>query len=163
YIEISKGQADKAPVHYTRRETLTNAEHFITEELKGFEDNVLSARDKAQAGEKELYEQLRDALAVEMEALTRSCAGVSKPHERAQALDWTCPELREQPGLVIERGRHPVVEAVRDVPFEPNDLRLDPARRMLVITGPNMGGKSTYMRQNALIVLLAHIGSFVPA
>lgn len=169
YIEISKGQADKAPVHYTRRQTLTNAERYITEELKGFEDKVLSARDKSLAREKALYEQLLDALVVELEPLKRCAAALSELDvlagfaERAQALDWTCPELREEPGLVIERGRHPVVEAVRDVPFEPNDLRLDPARRMLVITGPNMGGKSTYMRQNALIVLLAHIGSFVPA
>ncbi|KRG73498.1 DNA mismatch repair protein MutS [Stenotrophomonas ginsengisoli] len=169
YIEISKGQADKAPVHYTRRQTLTNAERYITEELKGFEDKVLSARDKSLAREKALYEQLLDALVVELEPLKRCAAALSELDvlagfaERAQALDWTCPELREEPGLVIERGRHPVVEAVRDVPFEPNDLRLDPTRRMLVITGPNMGGKSTYMRQNALIVLLAHIGSFVPA
>ena len=169
YIEISKGQADKAPVHYTRRQTLTNAERYITEELKGFEDKVLSARDKSLAREKALYEQLLDALVVELEPLKRCAAALSELDvlacfaERAQALDWTCPELREEPGLHIERGRHPVVEAVRDAPFEPNDLHLDPSRRMLVITGPNMGGKSTYMRQNALIVLLAHIGSFVPA
>ena len=169
YIEISKGQSDKAPVHYTRRQTLTNAERYITEELKGFEDKVLSARDKSLAREKALYEQLLDALVVELEPLKRCAAALSELDvlagfaERAQALDWSCPELREEPGLVIERGRHPVVEAVRDVPFEPNDLQLDPTRRMLVITGPNMGGKSTYMRQNALIVLLAHIGSFVPA
>lgn len=169
YIEISKGQADKAPVHYTRRQTLTNAERYITEELKGFEDKVLSARDKSLAREKALYEQLLDALVVELEPLKRCAAALSELDvlagfaERAQALDWACPELREEPGLIIERGRHPVVEAVRDAPFEPNDLHLDPSRRMLVITGPNMGGKSTYMRQNALIVLLAHIGSFVPA
>ena len=169
YIEISKGQADKAPVHYTRRQTLTNAERYITEELKSFEDKVLSARDRSLAREKALYEQLLDALVVELEPLKRCAAALSELDvlacfaERAQALDWTCPELREQAGLDIQRGRHPVVEAVRDVPFEPNDLQLDPARRMLVITGPNMGGKSTYMRQNALIVLLAHIGSFVPA
>ena len=169
YIEISKGQADKAPVHYTRRQTLTNAERYITEELKGFEDKVLSARDKSLAREKALYEQLLDALVVELEPLKRCAAALAELDvlacfgERAQALDWTCPELREEPGLHIERGRHPVVEAVRDAPFEPNDLQLDPSRRMLVITGPNMGGKSTYMRQNALIVLLAHIGSFVPA
>ncbi|MBB1117014.1 DNA mismatch repair protein MutS [Stenotrophomonas sp. W1S232] len=169
YIEISKGQSDKAPVHYTRRQTLTNAERYITEELKGFEDKVLSARDKSLAREKALYEQLLDALVVELEPLKRCAAALSELDvlagfaERAQALDWSCPELREEAGLVIERGRHPVVEAVRDVPFEPNDLQLDPTRRMLVITGPNMGGKSTYMRQNALIVLLAHIGSFVPA
>ncbi|WJI17102.1 DNA mismatch repair protein MutS [Pseudoxanthomonas winnipegensis] len=174
YIEISKGQADKAPVHYTRRQTLTNAERYITEELKAFEDKVLSARERALARERVLYEQLLDALGEVLEPLKRCAAALSELDvlcafaERAQALDWTRPELLEAPCLLIERGRHPVVEAVRNEPFEPNDLRLDgsdtaAARRMLVITGPNMGGKSTYMRQNALIVLLAHIGSFVPA
>ena len=174
YIEISKGQSDKAPVHYTRRQTLTNAERYITEELKSFEDKVLSARERALARERVLYEQLLDALNEVIEPLKRCALALSELDvlaafaERAQQLDWTRPELSDAPCLVIERGRHPVVEAVRAEPFEPNDLRLDgsdtaEARRMLVITGPNMGGKSTYMRQNALIVLLAHIGSFVPA
>ncbi len=169
YIEISKGQADKAPVHYTRRQTLTNAERYITEELKAFEDKVLSARERALSREKLLYEQLLDALGGHLEPLKRAAAALSELDvladfaERAQALDWARPELAAAPGLCIERGRHPVVEAVREEPFEPNDLDLRPDRRMLVITGPNMGGKSTYMRQNALIVLLAHIGSFVPA
>lgn len=174
YIEISKGQSDKAPVHYTRRQTLTNAERYITEELKTFEDKVLSARERALSRERVLYEQLLDALNAVIEPLKRCALALSELDvlcafaERAQALDWTRPELSDAPCLVIERGRHPVVEAVRSEPFEPNDLRLDgsdtaEARRMLVITGPNMGGKSTYMRQNALIVLLAHIGSFVPA
>jgi DNA mismatch repair protein MutS len=170
YIEISKGQSEKAPVHYTRRQTLTNAERYITEELKAFEDKVLSARERSLAREKLLYEQLLDTLSgAELETLKR-CAGalseldvLSCFAERAQALDWSQPELQSEPHLRIERGRHPVVEAVRDLPFEPNDLDLHPERRMLVITGPNMGGKSTYMRQNALIVLLAHIGSYVPA
>lgn len=169
YIEISKGQAERAPVHYTRRQTLTNAERYITEELKAFEDKVLSARERALSREKLLYEELLDALQAELPAL-KVCADALAEldvlagfAERAQALDWSAPELVATPGLDIERGRHPVVEAVRDEPFEPNDLRLDPDRRMLIITGPNMGGKSTYMRQNALIVLLAHIGSFVPA
>ena len=169
YIEISKGQADKAPVHYSRRQTLTNAERYITEELKAFEDKVLSARERALSREKLLYEQLLDALGVELEPLKRCAGALSELDvlacfaERAQALDWSQPELVPVPCLRIERGRHPVVEAVREQPFEPNDLNLHPDRRMLVITGPNMGGKSTYMRQNALIVLLAHIGSYVPA
>jgi DNA mismatch repair protein MutS len=169
YIEISKGQAGKAPVHYIRRQTLTGAERYITEELKSFEDKVLSARERSLSREKLLYEGLLDALNQDLEPLKRCAAALSELDvlagfaERAQALDWSQPELRDAPGLHIERGRHPVVEAVREEPFEPNDLVFDDDRRMLVITGPNMGGKSTYMRQNALIVLLAHIGSFVPA
>ena len=169
FIEISKAQAGRAPTHYTRRQTLTNAERYITEELKAFEDKVLSARERALARERLLYEQLLDALNGRLEPLRQCAAALSELDvlaafaERAQALDWSRPQLADEPGLCIERGRHPVVEAVRDAPFEPNDLALDEDRRMLVITGPNMGGKSTYMRQNALIVLLAHIGSFVPA
>jgi DNA mismatch repair protein MutS len=169
YIEISKGQADKAPVHYTRRQTLTGAERYITEELKAFEDKVLSARERSLAREKLLYEQILDELNAHLEPLKRCAAALSELDvlacfaERARALDWSQPRLVDAPGIRIERGRHPVVEAVREEPFEPNDLDLHPERRMLVITGPNMGGKSTYMRQNALIVLLAHIGSFVPA
>ncbi len=174
YIEISKGQADKAPVHYTRRQTLTNAERYITEELKAFEDKVLSARERSLSREKLLYEGLLDTLNAELEPLKHCAAALSELDvlcafaERAQALDWIRPELAETPGLRIERGRHPVVEAVREEPFEPNDLILgqnerDGQARMWIVTGPNMGGKSTFMRQNALIVLLAHIGSFVPA
>ncbi len=169
YIEISKGQSTRAPEHYTRRQTLTGAERYITEELKEFEDKVLSARERALARERLLYEEVLDALDAVMEPLRNCAQALSELDvlcafaERARALDWTCPQLDAAPGLTIEAGRHPVVEAVRDEPFEPNDLRLDPERRMLVVTGPNMGGKSTFMRQNALIVLLAHIGSFVPA
>ena len=169
YIEISKGQADKAPVHYTRRQTLTGAERYITEELKQFEDKVLSARERALSREKLLYEQVLDELNRDLEPLKRAAAALSELDvlvcfaDRARELDWARPRLVEDAVLRIERGRHPVVEAVRDDPFEPNDLDLHADRRMLVITGPNMGGKSTYMRQNALIVLLAHIGSFVPA
>ena len=169
YIEISKGQAGKAPVHYTRRQTLTGAERYITEELKGFEDKVLSARERSLSREKLLYEELLDTLNHDLEPLKRCAAALGELDvlagfaERAQALDWSRPELGDAPCLRIVRGRHPVVEAVREEPFEPNDLVFDDERRMLVITGPNMGGKSTYMRQNALIVLLAHIGSFVPA
>ncbi|MFD0727403.1 DNA mismatch repair protein MutS [Lysobacter brunescens] len=174
YIEISKGQADKAPVHYTRRQTLTGAERYITEELKQFEDKVLSARERALSREKLLYEQILDELNRDLEPLKRAAGALSELDvlacfaERARELDWSRPTLVDDAVIRIERGRHPVVEAVRDAPFEPNDLILDgddreTSRRMLVITGPNMGGKSTYMRQNALIVLLAHIGSFVPA
>ncbi|QSX77320.1 DNA mismatch repair protein MutS [Lysobacter solisilvae] len=169
FIEISKGQSDKAPAHYTRRQTLTGAERYITQELKQFEDKVLSARERSLARERLLYEQLLDALNARLEPLKCCAASLAEIDvlaclaERAQALDWSRPELTDGDGIRIERGRHPVVEAVRAEPFEPNDLDLHDARRMLVITGPNMGGKSTYMRQNALIVLLAHIGSFVPA
>ena len=174
YIEITKGQVDKAPVHYTRRQTLTGAERYITEELKQFEDKVLSAKDRSLTREKLLYEGILDELNRDLEPLKRAAGALSELDvlacfaERARELDWSQPQLVEDACLHIERGRHPVVEAVRDEPFEPNDLSLNgddgsAARRMLVITGPNMGGKSTYMRQNALIVLLAHIGSFVPA
>jgi DNA mismatch repair protein MutS len=169
FIELSKGQVDKAPAHYTRRQTLTGAERYITEELKAFEDKVLSARERALLREKGLYEDLLDALGARLEPLRACAAALSELDvlagfaERARALDWARPVLVDAPGIRITRGRHPVVEAVRAEPFEPNDLVLDPERRMLVITGPNMGGKSTYMRQAALIVLLAHVGSFVPA
>ncbi len=169
YIEISKAQAGRAPAHYTRRQTLSNAERYITEELKGFEDKVLSARERALARERLLWERLLDALNAVLPPLKRCAAALAELDvlagfaERAQVLDWSRPVLSDEPGIRIERGRHPVVEVVRSEPFEPNDLVLDEDRRMLVITGPNMGGKSTYMRQNALIVLLAHIGSFVPA
>ncbi|RMH87890.1 DNA mismatch repair protein MutS [Lysobacter pythonis] len=169
YIEMGKVHAGKVPVHYTRRQTLANAERYITEELKGFEDKVLSARERALAREKLLYEQLLDALNQDLQPLRECAAALAELDvlagfaERAEALDWSRPKLLADPVLRIEGGRHPVVEAVRGEPFTPNDLRLDEATRMLIITGPNMGGKSTYMRQNALIVLLAHIGSFVPA
>ncbi|HKT30371.1 DNA mismatch repair protein MutS, partial [Dyella sp.] len=169
YIEISKAQSDKAPTHYTRRQTTKNAERYITEELKTFEDKVLSAKERSLMRERALYEALLDTLTEQLEPLKHAAASMAELDvlctlaERAEALDWSAPELTDEPGLRIERGRHPVVEKVRDEPFEPNDLVLDDHRRMLVITGPNMGGKSTYMRQNALIVLLAHIGSYVPA
>ncbi|HQQ59272.1 MAG TPA: DNA mismatch repair protein MutS, partial [Thermomonas sp.] len=169
FIEISKGQADKAPMHYTRRQTLTGAERYITEELKQFEDKVLSARERSLSREKLLYDGVLDHLNTQLEPL-RACASalseldvLASFAERANTLDWAMPQLRDIPGIAIERGRHPVVEALRDAPFEPNDLVFDDATRMYIITGPNMGGKSTFMRQNALIVLLACIGSFVPA
>jgi DNA mismatch repair protein MutS len=169
YIEFGKAQADKAPAHYTRRQTTKNAERYITEELKAFEDKVLSAKERALMRERALYDGVLDALIEKLEPLKQAANALAELDvlaalaERAAALGWVSPRLVAEPCIVIERGRHPVVEAVRDEPFEPNDLALDDTRRMLVITGPNMGGKSTYMRQNALIVLLAHIGSYVPA
>ena len=169
YIEISKGQADKAPAHYTRRQTLKGAERYITAELKSFEDKVLSARERALMRERALYEALLDFLIERLSALRRAAAAIADLDilaslaERAEQLGWSAPRLVDVAGIRIERGRHPVVEQVRSDPFEPNDLQLDATRRMLIITGPNMGGKSTYMRQAALIVLLAHIGSYVPA
>jgi DNA mismatch repair protein MutS len=169
YIEFGKAHAEKAPAHYTRRQTTKNAERYITEELKAFEDKVLSARERSLMRERALYDGVLDALAERLAPLKDAAAALadldvlSALAERALALDWSRPQLVDEPCIAIERGRHPVVEQVRDEPFEPNDLALDGDRRMLVITGPNMGGKSTYMRQNALIVLLAHIGSYVPA
>ncbi|MCG7601440.1 DNA mismatch repair protein MutS [Halomonas sp. McH1-25] len=169
YIEIPRAQAREVPADYIRRQTLKNAERFIIPELKEFEDKALSAKSRALAREKLLYESLIDTLNAELGALQatgRSLAALdvlAAFAERAQALDFVRPQLLDTPGLCIEGGRHPVVEHVSDRPFVPNDLKLDPSRHMLVITGPNMGGKSTYMRQAALIALLAHCGSFVPA
>jgi len=169
YIEISRAQQDKVPAEYTRRQTLKNAERFITEELKTFEDKVLSARERALAREKALYEELVEKLATEHRRMSKVAGTMARLDvlvafaERAETLDLARPELADEPGLAISEGRHPVVEQVQEEPFVPNDCRLDPGRRMLVITGPNMGGKSTFMRQTALITLLAHAGSFVPA
>ncbi|MGI9237101.1 MAG: DNA mismatch repair protein MutS [Woeseiaceae bacterium] len=169
YIEISKLQAGKAPVEYVRRQTLKSAERYITPELKEFEDKVLGARERALGREKFLYEQLLDLLHEVLGPLQMAAAGLAELDvlaclaERAVALDLSKPEITEQPCIDIEGGRHLVVEQVIDTPFIANDLSLGDARRLLVITGPNMGGKSTYMRQTALIVILAHIGSFVPA
>src|SRR5690606_14219309 len=154
YIEVGKAHEGKAPTHYTRRQTLTNAERYITEELKQFEDKVLSARERSLAREKLLYEPLLEQLNEDLESLRRCASALRELDvlacfaERAQALDWSRPRLVDTPCLHIEAGRHPVVEAVRNEPFTANDLVLDDATRMLVITGPNMGGKSTYMRQN---------------
>ena len=169
YIEIGKARSGEVPEEYTRRQTLKNAERFITAELKEHEDKVLSARERALALEKSLYEKLVVELGESHAALARIARAVAALDvlatfaERAESLDWSRPELDDRPGIEIVEGRHPVVEAVQDAPFVPNDVELDPERRMLVITGPNMGGKSTFMRQTALIVLLAHAGSFVPA
>ncbi|QJD30541.1 DNA mismatch repair protein MutS [Methylococcus geothermalis] len=169
YIELPRSQAEKAPVHYSRRQTLKNAERYITPELKTFEDKVLSARERALSCEKALYDELLETLGNWLPALQDCAAGLAELDvlatlaERADRLNWVAPRLVGAPGIRIVQGRHPVVEQVSGTPFVPNDLEFGPDRRMLVITGPNMGGKSTYMRQAALIVLLAHIGSHVPA
>jgi DNA mismatch repair protein MutS len=146
-----------------------SAERFITPELKSFEDKVLSARERSLARERQLYEELLTQLIAELAPLQTTAAALAvldvlaNLAERALTLRWSRPELADQACLRIAGGRHPVVEAFSERPFVPNDLDLDDARRMLVITGPNMGGKSTYMRQTALIVILAGLGSFVPA
>ncbi len=169
YIEISRVQAQSAPADYIRRQTLKNAERFITPELKVFEDKALSSRDKALALEKELYEALLDIILRSLQPLQVSAAGLAECDvlttlaERADTLDLQRPQFSDVAGINIVGGRHLVVAAVLDQPFVPNDVDLSEARRMLVITGPNMGGKSTYMRQIALITLLAYIGSYVPA
>ncbi|WP_341938500.1 DNA mismatch repair protein MutS [Marinimicrobium sp. C2-29] len=169
YIELSRAQAEQAPADYIRRQTLKNAERYITPELKGFEDKALSAKSRALAREKILYEELLDILNDDLIELQTSASAVAELDlltnlaERAEQLGWARPELKAEPGIEIEAGRHPVVEQVSEAPFVPNDLSFGDQRHMLVVTGPNMGGKSTYMRQAALIVVLAHIGSFVPA
>ncbi|MCG3168932.1 MAG: DNA mismatch repair protein MutS [Pseudomonadales bacterium] len=169
YIELGRAQAAQAPADYIRRQTLKNAERYITPELKTFEDKALSARARALAREKWLYERLLDRLLEDLAALQRSAAALAELDvlatlaERAATLDYCRPRFSDEQRLHIAGGRHPVVERVLDGPFIPNDLALDERTRMLIITGPNMGGKSTYMRQAALITLLAHIGSFVPA
>jgi DNA mismatch repair protein MutS len=169
YIEVSRAQADKVPANYQRRQTLKAVERYITPELKAHEDKVLSARERALAREKALYNELLDILAQQLDVLGRCAAALAELDvlstfaERALALNLTCPVLSKRPGIAISGGRHPVVEQLLDEPFIPNDTRLNARQRMLVITGPNMGGKSTYMRQTALIVLLACIGCYVPA
>ena len=169
YIEVSKAQSAKAPDDYVRRQTLKAAERYITPELKTFEDKVLSARERALAREKILYEELLDRLHAVLGEQQAAAAGLAQLDvlacfaERAAALSLVRPDLVADACIDIEGGRHIVVEQVIDVPFVANDIRLDSTQKLLVITGPNMGGKSTYMRQTALIVILAHVGSFVPA
>ena len=168
YIEISRLQAESAPPEYRRRQTLKNVERFITPELKAFEDKVLSANERALAREKMLYEQVLDALLPHIAQLQRIATAVATLDvlacfaERARALDYVQPQFRQEPGLEIRHGRHPVVESIAQ-PYVANDVVLNPYRQLLLITGPNMGGKSTFMRQTALIVLMAYCGSFVPA
>lgn len=169
YIEISRAQSSQAPDTYQRRQTLKNVERFITPELKLFEDKALSSRSRALAREKQLYEALVERVAEDLIALQITSQALcdldvlSCFAERADALSLTRPNFCEETHLDISGGRHPVVEQVSDKPFIANNTLLNDSRRMLLITGPNMGGKSTYMRQNALIVLLAHCGAFVPA
>lgn len=169
YIELTSAQSEKAPADYIRRQTLKNAERYITPELKAFEDKALSAQSRALAREKALYEALIDILNQQLLPLQDSANAVAELDvlttlaERADALALSPPQLTLEPGIHIVGGRHPVVEQVTSAPFVPNDLDFRSDRHMLIITGPNMGGKSTYMRQAALITLLAHVGSFVPA
>jgi DNA mismatch repair protein MutS len=168
YIEVTNSHTTKVPDDYRRRQTLKNAERYITPELKAFEDRALSAESRALAREKALYEELVAELATHVGALQRVARAVAAIDtlaclaERAHVLDWVAPMLDDEEGIAIEAGRHPVV-AAQVADFVPNDAHLSPKRRLLLITGPNMGGKSTYMRQVALITLLAYAGSFVPA
>ncbi len=168
FIEVSRGQADKVPDDYRRRQTLKNSERYITPELKSWEDKVLSAQERSLAREKWLFEQLLDTLAGHAVAISRCAAALAQIDAlatlaaHARDNDWVAPELTDMPEIAIEAGRHPVVERSIER-FTPNDCTMGPTRRMLLITGPNMGGKSTYMRQTALIALLARTGSFVPA
>ncbi|NYG31549.1 DNA mismatch repair protein MutS [Sphaerotilus montanus] len=173
YIEVTTGQVDKVPMDYQRRQTLKNAERYITPELKAFEDKALSAQERSLSREKWLYEQVLDALQPHLNPLSElgralaSLDALAALAERAETLHWCAPEFVAHPCLDIEQGRHPVVEArlaeTGGGNFIANDCRLDSARRMVILTGPNMGGKSTFMRQVALTVLLAAIGSYVPA
>jgi DNA mismatch repair protein MutS len=169
YIELSRQQASQAPQEYQRRQTLKNAERFTTPELKIFEEKALTSQSRALAREKELYAGLITQLQTQLEALQHLAEALAELDvlanlaERAQSLHFCRPQFSAQEGISIRAGRHPVVEAAIGSQFIPNDLVLNDQRRMLIITGPNMGGKSTYMRQTALIVLLAYIGSYVPA
>ncbi|USD65678.1 DNA mismatch repair protein MutS [Vibrio sp. SCSIO 43136] len=169
YIQVSRGQSNLVPPHYVRRQTLKNAERYIIPELKEHEDKVLNSKSKALAVEKKLWEELFDLLLPHLEKLQNLASAISQLDvlqnlaERADSLDYCRPQLTEDAGITIQAGRHPVVEQVMDEPFIANPISLNPQRQMLIITGPNMGGKSTYMRQTALIALMAHIGCFVPA
>ncbi|NND35656.1 MAG: DNA mismatch repair protein MutS [Gammaproteobacteria bacterium] len=169
YIEISKAQSARAPDDYTRRQTLKGAERYITPELKEFEGKVLSAKERSLAREKQIYTELLRSHATvlaDLQKMAQALATIdvlSNLARRAIELDLNEPTLTDAPGISIRAGRHPVVEQVLDEPFIANDLDLSDERRLLVVTGPNMGGKSTYMRQAALIVILAHMGSYVPA
>ena len=169
YIEISRLYSSKVPADYHRRQTLKASERFVTDELRQFEDKILSARSKALQREKQVYESLLDRISEDLQPL-QVCANVLAEldllagfAERAETLDLNQPRFTDEPGLSIKDGRHLVVEQLQTDSFISNDTILGRDRRLLIITGPNMGGKSTYMRQVALIVILAHMGSFVPA
>ena len=169
YLEVTRSQLERVPARWSRRQTLKGAERYITEELKLYEDKVLGSRERALMRERGLYDELVAELQRHLDVLRQASDALAHLDvvcalaDGAERWNWVRPTLTDERVLKIEGGRHPVVEIVRREPFEPNDLDLHNDRRMLVITGPNMGGKSTYMRQNALIVLLAHIGSAVPA
>lgn len=168
YIEISRFQSQEVPNDYNRRQTLKNVERYVTPELKRFEEKILSSQSKALAREKVLYEQLLGTFITNLSPLQKSATALTEVDvlnnlaQCAETLNLTCPTLCSEPGIYIEAGRHPVVENVLENPFIPNHTELHCKRRMLIITGPNMGGKSTYMRQTALITLLAYMGSYVP-
>jgi DNA mismatch repair protein MutS len=169
FIEVSRSSAHLVPADYIRRQTLKNNERFIVAELKAHEDKVLTSQSRSLALEKRLYDELFDQLLPELDRLMQSADALAELDvltnlaERADTLDYHCPSLSTQSGIYFDQGRHPVVEQVMKTPFIANPIAINPKRRMLIITGPNMGGKSTYMRQTALIVLMAYIGSFVPA
>lgn len=169
YIQISQGQAHKAPLHYVRRQTLKNVERYIIPELKTYEEKVLKAKGASLALEKQLYDEIFDQLLphlgdLQLASLTLAELDVlTNLAERAETLNYVQPQFSTQVGLQIMQGRHPVVEQVLKEPFIANPVELNQKRHLLIITGPNMGGKSTYMRQTALITLMAYIGSFVPA
>lgn len=169
YIELTRAQAEQAPANYIRRQTLKNAERYITPELKGFEDKVLSSESRALAREKLLFESLLDELRQNIAHLQMMSAAIAHIDvlanfaHQARLNNWARPEFIAETSIKIQAGRHPVVEALNKAPFTPNDTFLDPQHRMAIITGPNMGGKSTFMRQTALISLLAYCGSFIPA
>ena len=169
YIELSRREADRVPEDYIRRQTLKNTERFITSELKAFEEKALSSKSRALAREKVLYEALLSQLVTALPMLQATASALAELDvlttlaEQADVLHFTRPVLVDTPEIDIQKGRHPVVEKVIQDPFVPNDIVLNNAQKMMMITGPNMGGKSTYMRQCGLIVLLAHIGSYVPA
>lgn len=168
YIELGRRQDIKLPDEYVRRQTLKNAERYITPELKNFEEQILSASERALNLEKALYDELFDKVAPDLVALEIAAKALAEIDvltnlaERADTLDYIAPHFSDDTGIIIKAGRHPVVEQYMDISFCPNDLKLDSQQRMLMVTGPNMGGKSTYMRQAALIVILAYMGSFVP-
>lgn len=169
YIQISRGQANKAPIHYVRRQTLKNAERYIIPELKEYEDKVLKSKGAALALEKQLYDALFDAIMPKLQELQASAKALSELDvlnnlsQQALSLNYVKPHFSSETVIEIEAGRHPVVEQVMTDPFIANPLTLTTHQHLLIITGPNMGGKSTYMRQTALITLMAYIGSFVPA